>query len=128
MANKKKEEAKYERARALQAIDEQIVIVQEKLEVITIDLARGPQCDEYEQVQKQLTALLEARKDLAVSEGVLIKAEKEGQREKLSWNAVLPVLGNVAVAGLMFFFEREHVLPKSALKFFQDLKGGIKFR
>lgn len=123
-----KKEVKIERNAALEAIDAQIVLLREELRIITEDPVKGPKCDEYEQVQGQLTKLLEARKDLAISEGVLIKAEKEGLREKLSWNTVLPVVGNLAVAGLMFFFEREHVLPKSAMKFFQDLKGGIKFR
>lgn len=123
----KKEEANV-RNRALEEIDAQIIIVRDELRRITIDAAKGAKCDEYEQVNKQLIALIEARKDLAVSEGVLIKAEKEGGREKLSWNTILPVVGNLAVAGLMFFFEREHILPKSAMKFFQDMKGGIKFR
>lgn len=123
----KKEEVK-ERNRALEEIDAQIIIVRDELRRIMLDPAKGAKCDEYEQVNKQLISLIEARKDLAVSEGVLIKAEKEGNREKLSWNTVLPVVGNLAVAGLMFFFEREHILPKSAMKFFTDMKGGIKFR
>lgn len=113
---------------AIKALDEQIVLVREELRIVAEDPAKGPACDEYAEMVKNLNQLVSARHDLAVSEGEYVRAQKEGQREKLSWNTVVGVAANVGIAGLMFLFEREHVLPKSAMKFIETLKSSIKPR